>query len=127
MYEWVDSHFKTTDIVRTTEAAIKQVILDLTHPHLPKIHLQPKRVIQALKMGFAVRGRHRVHEIKRLAKILPRLLLEHADEVGIKESVRARVLVQVESVLIVRQVEELSFLYSPYPSERQSKKERGRL
>ena len=105
-----------------------KVILDLTPPRLPKIHLQPKRVIQARKMELAVHSRHRVqHDIKRRGNILLRLLPEHLDEVGIKESVRARVLVQVESVYVVLQVEELFFPYSPCPSERQSEKERGRL
>ena len=59
-------------------------------------------------MELAVRSRHRVQlDIKRHGNILPRLLHEHADEVVIKESVRTRVLVQVESVYVVRQVEEL--------------------
>ena len=120
----MDSHFKAIDVIRITEAAIKKVILDLTPPRLPKIHLQLKRVIQARKMALTVRSRHRVqHDIKRLGNILP----EHADEVGIKESVRTRVWVQVESVYVARQVEELFFPYSPYPSERQSEKEGGRL
>ena len=106
----------------------QKVILDLTHARLPKIHHQPKRVIQARNVELAVRSRHRVqHDIKRRGNILLRLLPEHFDEVGIKESVRARVLVQVESVYVVRQVEELFFPYSPYPSERQPEKERGRL
>ena len=79
-------------------------------------------------MELAVRSRHRVqHDIKRLGNILPRLLPEHGYEVGIKESIRTRVLVQVESVHVVHQVEELFFPYSPYSSERQSEKERGRL
>ena len=78
-------------------------------------------------MELAVRSHHRVqHDVKRLGNILPRLLPEHADEVVIKESIRARVLVQVKSVYVVRQVEELFFPYSPYTSERQSEKERGR-
>ena len=56
----------------------------------------------ARKMALAVRSRHRVqHDIKRHGDILPRLLPEHADEVIIKGSVRARVLVQVESVYVV--------------------------
>ena len=103
----------------------------MTPPRLPQIHLQPKRVIQlqARKMELAVRSRHRVqHDNERLGNLLPRLLPEHAYEVGIKESVRARVLVQVESVYVVRQVEELFFPYSlAYSSERQSEKERERL
>ena len=103
----------------------QKVVLDLTPPGLRKIHLQPKRVIQARKMELAVRSRHRVqHDIKRYGNILPRLLPEHADEVVIKESIRTRVLVQVESVHVVHQVEELLSPYSPYSSERQSEKER---
>ena len=106
----------------------QKVILDLTHACLPKIHHQPKRVIQARNVELAVRSRHRVqHDIKRRGNILPRRLPEHTDEVGIKESVRAPVLVQVESVYVVRQVEELFCPYSPYPSKRQSEKERGKL
>ena len=106
----------------------QKVILDLTPPRLPTIHLQPRCVIQAHNVELAVRSRHRVQlDIKRHGNILPRLLHEHADEVVIKESVRTRVLVQVESVYVVRQVEELFFPYSPYPSERQSERVRGRL
>ena len=106
----------------------QKVVLDLTPPRLRKIHLQLKRVTQARNMELVVRGRHRVqHDNKRLGNILPRLLPEHAYEVGIKESVRARVWVQVEGVYVVRQAEELYFPYSPYPSERQSEKERARL
>ena len=79
-------------------------------------------------MELAVRSRHRVqHDIKRLCNILPRLLPEHADEAVIKESVRARVLVDGERVHVVRQIKELLFPYSPYPSERQSEKEKAKL
>ena len=102
----------------------QKVILDLTPGALPKIDLSSqKRVIQARHMELAVGSRHRVqHDIKRLCDILPRLLPEHADEAVIKESVRACVLVDGERVHVVRQVKELFFPYSPYPSERQSEK-----
>ena len=106
----------------------QKVVLDLTPPRLRKIHLQLKRVTQARNMELVVRGRHRVqHDNKRLGNILPRLLPGHAYEVVIKESIRTRVWVQVESVHVVHHVEELFFPYSPYSSERQSEKERGRL